>query len=142
MFSVEQSNAILRSVKAEIGPAASVTHMGHAAMVMTLFEFKPSQDRPSNSDRYVSPLFINGRRYLNPERRKSTSHLPMCRAIGAIEFRDVERYLLSGQESKEEVREKLKIACEEARRSYQAIREKASLLTESFAVANYFGTAK
>ena len=66
----------------------------------------------------------------------------MCRAIGAIEFRIVDRYQLSGTDSREEVRRKLKIACEEARRSYQAIREEESMLTKSFAVAEYMGTAE
>ena len=142
VFSVDQSKAILRSVKSEIGPAASVTHLGHAAMAMTVLKFKPAEDRPSNSDRFVSPLFMSGRRYLDPSRPKSTDHVPICRAVGAIEFRKVERYLLSGNDSEAGVRQKLRIACEEARRSYQAIREQKSLLTESFAVAEFIGTAK
>ncbi len=66
----------------------------------------------------------------------------MCRAIGAVEFPDVERYILSEEPNKDEVQQKLKIACEEARRSYQRIREQDSLLTESFAVAMAMATAK
>lgn len=142
IFSVEQSKAILRSVKSEIGPAATVTHLGHAAMAMTLLSIKPATDRPLTCDKFVSPLFMSGRRYLDPKQPKSKDYVPMCRAIGAIEFRIVDRYQLSGTDSREEVRRKLKIACEEARRSYQAIREEESMLTKSFAVAEYMGTAE
>lgn len=66
----------------------------------------------------------------------------MCRAMSAIEFRDVERYIYTNEDTTEEVRAKLKIACEEARRSYQRIREQKSLLTESFSVAEVMATVK
>ena len=138
---MEQSKTILRSVKTNIGPQASVTQLGHAAMAMTLLKSRASEER-SDSGRFVSPLFMSGRRYLNPERPKSTYHVPMCRAIGAIEFREVEKYVLLENDGKDKIRMKLKKACEEAVRSYQAIREQESLLTDSFAVAEFLGTAK
>ena len=141
-FSLEQSKDILRSVKAEIGPKASVTQLGHAAMAMTLLKSKASAGEALNGGRFVSPLFMSGRRYLNSERPKSTYHVPMCRAIGAIEFREVEKYILLENDGKDKIRMKLKKACEEAGRSYQAIREQESLLTDSFAVADFLGTAK
>ena len=141
-FSLEQSKTILRSVKTEIGPEASVTQLGHAAVVLTLLGSRASEEGASDGGRFVSPLFMSGRRYLNPERPKSTYYVPMCRAIGAIEFRDVERYILLENDGKDKIRMKLKKACEEARRSYQAIREQESLLTESFATAEFLGTAK
>ena len=140
VFSAAESKTVMESIKAKIGPTFSITHLGHAAMVMTAVKFKPFQDRPS-SDRFVSPLFINGRRYLDPK-GQSKAYVPMCRAIAAIEFRTVERYILSEDASKEEIREKLKVTCEEARRSYQAIREHKSLITESFLVAEFMATAK
>lgn len=62
--------------------------------------------------------------------------------MSAIEFQDVERYIYSDDDSKEEVQAKLKIACEEARRSYQRIRDQKSLLTESFSVPEALATAK
>lgn len=109
-------------------------------MVMTALQFKSPQERPS-SNRFVSPLFINGRRYLDPK-HEPKPYIPMCRAIGAVEFRDVDRYMVSEDASKEEIQQKLRLACEEARRSYQAIREQRSLLTESFSVAEFMATAK
>ena len=110
---------------------------------MTLLKAKPPDERPlPHQKTLVSPLFINGRRYLDPSQPKSTDHIPMCRAVSAIEFRDVERYICTADDSKTEIREKLKIACEEARRSYQRIREQKSLLTESFAVMEVVANAK
>ena len=141
-FSLEQSKAILRSVKTEIGPEASVTQLGHAAMAMTLLKFKAPEEGASEGDRFVSPLFMSGRRYLNPERPKSKYHVLMCRAIGAIEFREADRYIPLESDSRDKIRIKLKKACEEAVRSYQAIREQESLLTDSFAAAALMGTAK
>ena len=141
-FSSEQTKAILRSVKTEIGSEASVTQLGHAAMAMTLLKFKASEEGASDGDRFVSPLFMSGRRYLDPERPKSKYHVPMCRAIGAIEFRDAEKYILLESDSQDKIRIKLKKACEEAGRSYQAIREQESLLTDSFAAAAFMGTSK
>ena len=142
VLSPEQSKAILRSVKEKLGPTYSITYLGHAATLMTMLKFKPPHDRPSDQKHVVSPLFINGRRYLDPQQPKSLDHIPMCQAIGAVEFRDVERYTLSEEPKKKEVQQKLKIACEEARRSYQRVREQDSLLTESFAVADAMATAK
>ena len=141
-FSLEQSKTILRSVKTEIGPEASVTQLGHAAMAMTLLKSRASEERTSDGGRFVSPLFMSGRRFLNPERPKSTYHVPMCRAIGAIKFREVEKYVPLENDGKDDIRMKLKRACEEAGRSYKAIREQESLLTDSFAAAEFIGTAK
>ena len=141
-FSLEQSKTILRIVKTEIGPEASVTQLGHAAIAMTLIKSRASEERTTDGDRFVSPLAMSGRRFLNPERPKSTYHVPMCRAFGAIEFREVEDYVLLENDGREEIRMKLKKACEEARRSYKAIREQESLLTDSFAAAEFMGTAK
>lgn len=141
-FSVEQSNAILLAVKVHLGKACSVTHLGHAAMVMTMLRFKPVEERPTHSDHLVSPLFINGRRYLNQGVPGSQRYISLCRAISAIEFRDVESYILSDNASKEEVQEKLRVACAEAFRSYQAVRNQKSVLTESFSVAEYMARAK
>ena len=141
-FSVKESNAILLAVKEELGRACSVTHLGHAAMVMTVLKFKPVQDRPTHADHLASPLFINGRRYLDQGVAESQRYISLCRAISAIEFRDVESYILSDNACKEEVQKKLRLACTEAFRSYRAVRDQKSVLTESFCMAEYMARAK
>ena len=85
---------------------------------------------------------MSGRRYLNPERPKSRYHVPMCRAIGAIKFREAEKYVLLKDDGGDKIRMKLEMACKEAKRSYQAMRDQESLLTDSFATAKFMGTAK
>ena len=87
---LEQSKTILRSVKTRIEPEASITQLGHASMAMTLLKSRASEERTSDGGRFASPLFMSGRRYLNPERPKSRYHVPMCRAIGAIKFWEAE----------------------------------------------------
>ena len=141
-FSVEESNAILLAVKEQIGEACSVTQLGHAAMVMTMLRFKPVQERPTHGAQLVSPLFINGRRFLDQRFPRSQNYISMCRAISAIGFRNVESYILSDNGSKEEVHGKLKLACAEAFRSYQAVRDQKSILTESFSMAEHIAQAK
>ena len=141
-FSLEQTKTILRSVKTRIGPQASVTQLGHAAMAMTLLKSKAVEERASDGGRFASPLFMSGRRYLDPERPKSRYYVPMCRAIGAIKFREAGNYVLLENDGRDKIQIKLKMACEEAKRSYQAVREQESLLTDSFATAEFLGTAK
>lgn len=141
-FSVEKSNAILGTVKKELGKTGSVTHLGHAAMVMTMLKFKPVQERPTNATRILSPLFINGRRYLDQNFPGSQNYISLCRAFSTIEFRDVDGYILSDNASKEEVQAKLRLACAEAFRSYQAVQDQKSLLTESISMAEYRAKAK
>lgn len=139
-LAITETKAIMGSVKTKLGPGFSITHLGHAAMVMTALKLKPLDERPS-SNRFISPVFINGRRYLTLK-DPWKGYVPMCRAFGAIDFRDVARYTLSEKANKEEIQQRLKVACEEARRSYQAIRDQTSLLTESFAVTEVFKTTK
>ena len=141
-FSVVERKAILLAVKEKLGRACSVTHLGHAAMVMTMLKFKPVQERPMYGARLVSPLFINGRRYLDQGVPGSQSYISLCRAFSAIEFRDVEEYILPDNASKEEVRAKLRLACAEAFRSYQAVRDQKSALIESLSIAEYMARAK
>ena len=141
-FSVEETDALLLAVKAKLGKTCTVTHLGHAAMVMTMLKSKPVDERPTHSTNIVSPLFINARKYLDQDVPEAQNYIPLCRAISAIEFRNVEDYILTDDASKEEVQEKLKLACAEAVRSYQAVRDQKSLLTESFHVAEYMAKAK
>lgn len=141
-FSLERSGAILRSIKEKLGQGHSVTHLGHAAMVLALFKSKPIAERPTESTSLVNLVCINGRRYLRTTYAKSKAYVPMCRAFAAIEFRDVDRYVLSGGVGERELQPKLKIACEEARESYQAIRERESLLTEAFDVTEHIWLAQ
>ena len=141
-FSVEESKVILLAVKEKLGKACSITHLGHAAMVMTMLKFKPAQERPAPGAPLVSPLFMNGRRYLDQDILRSRSCISLCRAFNAIEFRNVEKYILSDNPSQEEIQGKLGLACSEAIRSYQAVRDQKSVLTESFFTAEYMARAK
>lgn len=134
-----ETQAIMASIKTKIGPAVSITHLAHAAMEMSAFQMKSPHEGPS-STKILTPLWINGRRYLDPQ-SKAANYVPMCRAIGAIEFRNVKEYIISENASVEEMQQKLKKACEEARRGYQAFHEQRSLLTESFSAAESMANA-
>lgn len=132
-LSVEQTSAILRSVKEKLGPTSSVTSLGHAAMVLTMLEFDQAEGRPAENRSFANLLFINGRRHLSSDHLRSNQYVPLCRALGIIEFREIEKCRLSRDPSEGEIQEKLRYACSEAGRSYQMIRDQESLLTESSA---------
>ena len=122
-------------MKANLGKAGSVTHLGHAAIVMTMLNFTPVEVRPMHCAHLKSLLFINGRKYLDQDVPGSQDHISLCRAFSAIEFRNVENFILSDNASNKEIQEKLKLACTEAFRSYQAVRNQKSFLIESIYVA-------
>ena len=83
---------------------------------------------------------MNGRKYLDVTQAKD--YVPMCRAISAIEFRDLARCVVEDGEGREVVWEKLSLATEEARRGYARVRGKESLLSEGFGLAEVMATAK
>ena len=69
-------------------------------------------------------------------------YIPMCRAIGAIEFRGLDRYILSKDDKRAKMQRKLQIACDEAWYSYDRVRQQTSLLTESFNMGEFMADAK
>ncbi len=139
-FPVDESAAILRSVKEKLGPSYTITSLGHAAVFMTMLKMRSPRNVSMDQRLFYSPVFMSGRRYLHPGYANSIRHVPMVRAIGIVEFHDVEDYILSDAPSKEEVMKKLRRGCEEALESYQAIRKRESALTESFGLTEHLAT--
>ena len=90
----------------------------------------------------ASPLFINGRRYLKANEAEAKAYLPICVATGVIEFPHIQDYTYDASADDEDVvREKarraLLRACHAAHGSYQKIRERKSILSESLQRAEF-----
>ena len=117
----------------------SVTHLGHAATVVAASKSSEVGNRPLG-DRLVCPLFFNGRRYLEPDNSKQ--YLPMCRAMGFVEFHGLETLFPPKQPSQAETYKALIHACYQARDSYQRIHDQTSVLSESFAGSEYLASTK
>ena len=118
----------------------SVTHLGHAATVIAAFKGSGQEDLPRNG--LTCPLFFNGRRCLDSDSKKPRFYLPMCRAMGFIEFTDAEKLALPKHPTAAETHKALAYACHQAQDSYQRIRDQTSILTESFVGSEYLSLTK
>ncbi|KAK1522666.1 hypothetical protein CPAR01_14209 [Colletotrichum paranaense] len=82
-FTVEQSAAIKAAIKTQLGPNYTVTHLGHAAMVLALLRARPLPADVSDTVVLASPLPVNGRRYL---RGDAAQRYGSCQAGASVEF--------------------------------------------------------
>ena len=137
-FDENTTAAILQTCKTILG--VSVTHLGHAAMVIAALRRSRPESQPSE-DPLVCPLFFNGRQYLDLDGLNSGAYLPMCRAMGFIEFNDLNTMSLPKLANEGETYGALIHACHQARNSYQQIKHQSSVLTESFAGSEYLASA-
>ncbi|GKT51940.1 putative 15-O-acetyltransferase SAT12 [Colletotrichum spaethianum] len=64
-LTIDQSQAVKQAVKQHLGQDYTLTHLGHAAMILALLRVSPIPSGFSASATVASPLLVNGRRYLN-----------------------------------------------------------------------------
>ena len=107
-------------------------------MVVAMLQQNPpiTQSEEGSGKSLISQCFMNGRRYLEADEPKARTYVPICIATGIVEFSDVDQYTLSaldgeGHSDKHKARDVFLRACGAANRSYQAIRERKSMLSES-----------
>ena len=136
-FSKEESTAVLRAVKEKLGTSYTVTHLGHAAMVLAMLKFNPPPDNVLEGQSFISPCFMNGRRYLRADPSMTHDHIPVCQAFGVVVFPNVKDYIISSDATNERSAETLIKATKAARTSYQSIREQDSILSESLPIPEY-----
>ncbi|GKT45932.1 putative 15-O-acetyltransferase SAT12 [Colletotrichum spaethianum] len=82
-FTAEQSVAIKAAIKTRLGPSFTVTHLGHATMVLALLRARPLPADAPDSVALSSPLPVNGRRYL---RGDAARRYGSCQAGASVEF--------------------------------------------------------
>jgi 15-O-acetyltransferase Tri3 len=147
-FTMKQSICLLQQVKNVIGSDSSITHLGHAAMVLALLRSNPLPLRQLNTvakpSPFYSPCWLNGRRYLlsTVERPDpSTDYIPLCLSFAPILFPDLREFPLSLEAGKEEIRSKLVQACSIASESYRKIRNRKSILPECVVLFEDIGQA-
>ena len=138
-----ESITLLQTVKQKLGPSYTITHLAHAAFILAILRSNPPTDPtpdktfndndtivPTHTP-FISPLLTNARRYLDPENPQTKDYTPICQATGLIVFPDYQDLLIRDEISKEEKMTILLKACKASHASYQRIRERKSMLTES-----------
>jgi 15-O-acetyltransferase Tri3 len=144
-FSLQESISLLQCVKVELGRSATITHLGHAAMVLAMLRLEGSvsaarcmqASQRSKSTTFSSPCWMNGRRYLDPRKLGGMAYISVCQALGEVVFPDVEQYSISRTTSDIERRKVLIRAAKVAGASYQNIKERKSILSESVPLMEY-----
>ena len=136
-----QSSALLQAIKTVIGPDSNITHLGHAAMVLTLLRSNPLLTNSSANEESAlySPCWLNGRRYLD-DGRYTKSYIPICQTVSPIIFPNLEKLTLGEEATREEVREVLVRACLVATGQYGEIRRRKSMLPDAVALLEYLGS--
>lgn len=129
-----QSRLLIQNVKRLLGPSTTLTHLGHAAMVLAMLR---SNRPPTTANTLYSPCWLNGRRYLqtSPGQPPPTkSYIPICLSFAPVVFPDLQDLVLDHHNAtKEETKQALMKACEVATKEYMKIRARKSMLPGSVA---------
>ena len=130
---------LLQRVKIELGPLATITHLGHAAMILTMLRGQIDDiTSPGFNTSYFSPCWMNGRPYLCQDKSVS-SYTPVCQALGEVVLSDCEEYIMQMRQPTFKRRDTLIQAAKVVSQSYQALRRKKSILSESVPLMEWLG---
>ncbi|KAL8862805.1 MAG: hypothetical protein Q9178_000747 [Gyalolechia marmorata] len=141
-FTKHQSAALLTTIKTKFGPTCTITSIAHAAFVLALFKINAPSATANSTDAdadapsdFVSPLFMNGRRYLDLSHAQTQNYTPICHAIALIIFPSVQSLLLTNSTTPSQQLHILTQACQTSHTLYSQLPDRTSLLSESLAKA-------
>ncbi|KAI4244551.1 MAG: hypothetical protein L6R42_010439 [Xanthoria sp. 1 TBL-2021] len=139
-FTKQQSAALLRMIKSKFGPTCTITSIAHAAFVLAMLKIHPPSNNASSivtdsPSPFISPLFMNGRRYLDPDHPQTEDYTPICQANALITFPDINDLLLTPSTPPSQQIHMLEQACRASVISYSRLRERPSIFSESLAKA-------
>jgi hypothetical protein len=85
---------------------------------------------------------MNGCRYLNPSLSPELTYIPICQATGEVCFPTLHNYAVSPNAPRPQLLNALKREFEDAKRSYDAIKSRESILSESISLMERWGAEK
>ncbi|RDW72117.1 hypothetical protein BP5796_08151 [Coleophoma crateriformis] len=148
-LSALETTSLLTSIKQSISPAATVTHLIHAAAILALLHLHPFPVAPKDEERSTtlySPCWLNGRRYLSlsptshPSGRRET-YIPICQSFHPIVIPDLN--LLSERVTSATTgaakRELLISTCKHIQQEYQKLKERKGVLSEGVSLMEDVG---
>nr|AUB51317.1 trichothecene-15-O-acetyltransferase [Trichoderma hypoxylon] len=114
-FTAVESKAIINAVKTRLGQQYTISHLAQAAVVIAMLEIiQPSN--LSEKDAFVSPMPVNGRRWLKDE--LADNHYSICETGAVIRVENIESLVLNSNDDKKTVIEAIKRACEDVKKSF------------------------
>ncbi|GKT93659.1 hypothetical protein Ct61P_11509 [Colletotrichum tofieldiae] len=115
-FTPEESQAVNSAVKTRLGPRYTITHLGHAAIVLALLRANPLPLDAPESTMLSSPLPANGRRFLkeaDADRRYGS-----CQAGLFVEFSPLRTFIVDETDS-DAVKDTLKRLVQQVKDGYE-----------------------
>lgn len=113
-FTVAESTAIIKSVKSQVGTPYTISHLGHAAMVLALLKIRPLPSDTNDAVHLCSPLPVNGRRYLKDPDLKRYG---CCQAGAVASFPDLRSWIVD-EHDREAVKKTLESGCRHVKEGY------------------------
>jgi len=113
-FTAAESIAMIESVKKRVGPEYTISHLGHAAMVLALLQIQPVPSNMGDTAYLCSPLPVNGRRYLMDP---SATRYGPCQAGAVVQFPNLGSGNVDKNDSKA-VKQTLERGCEHVKEGY------------------------
>lgn len=114
-FSNAESAAMIRAVKTRLGSQYTISHLGHAAMVLALLKVKPLPAGSPDGTTLITPLPVDGRRFLRDE--YVDKQYGSCQAGAIVEFENLKSWAVDESDT-EAVKSMLERGCKHVKESY------------------------
>ncbi|KAB5566840.1 15-O-acetyltransferase Tri3-domain-containing protein [Coniochaeta sp. 2T2.1] len=145
-FTKDQSEAIIRAVKTKIGTQYTISHLGHAAMVLALLKTRPLPAGDTTTE-LITPLPVNGRPYLRDglakgnfsEDRNAKVQYGTCQAGAVVEFQHLAQWTVD-ESDKTAVKAKLEALARHIKSSYDYWTSKPYLLPLGVSKDNFLAS--
>jgi len=113
-FTTAESIAMIKSVKKRVGPEYTISHLGHAAMVLALLQIQPVSSNMGDTAHLCSPLPVNGRRYLKDA---SITRYGSCQAGAVVQFPNLGSWSADKNDS-DAVKQTVERGCKHVKEGY------------------------
>ncbi|KAJ6007934.1 trichothecene 15-O-acetyltransferase [Penicillium herquei] len=134
-FSKIDSEKIIHAVKKHLGPKYTISHLGHAATVLSLLKNNPLPVDAPGDIGLVTPLPVNGRRFLRDE--VANHRFGTCQAGAVVEFPSLKTWApCNDAEDHTAALEKL---CKQVKESYDYWLKKEFQLAVGVSKDNFLG---
>ena len=96
-FSKAESEAMILAVRSRVGPQYTISHLGHAAMVLAHLKAKPLPASAPENTQLITPLPVNGRRFLRDE--FVDRQYGSCQAGAVVEFPNLKSWVVDERDT-------------------------------------------